>query len=587
MYILKFLQTMTVVLLSLTLFACGGGGGSSSSAPSPTGAIDLSVTSDGYKALTFNWADYSGASYYKLQVNPDGASGFTQQGGDIIGGSVNIQFPAVYLMDWINAEYILEAFDASNSLIASSTSTSIVSEMLSSITYFKAGNTIDTRADMFGYTVSLAADGNTLAVGAPGENANATGSGAVYVFSRIGSTWFQLAYIKTSNALAFGFGSSVSLAADGNTLAVGAPNELRYNNGSKVGAVYVFSRIDSAWSQQAHVKAISNSYDRDLFGRTVSLAADGNTLAVGAYGEKSNATGVNGDQSNNKLDEAGAVYVFGRSGSTWSQQAYIKASNTGNEDQFGYSVSLAADGNTLAVGAISEDSNATGVNGDQSNNTLVQAGAVYVFSRIGSAWSQQAYVKASNTLANDQFGHTVSLAADGNTLAVGAYGEDSNATGVNGDQSNNTLDEAGAVYVFSRIGSAWSQQAYVKASNTDAWDRFGVSVSLAADGNTLAVGAWNESGNAIGLNGDQSNNGLVQAGAGYVFIRNGSIWSQQAYIKASNTNAGDTFGRTVSLAGDGNTLAVGAISEDSNTTTAVNGDQSNNTSVQAGAVYLY
>jgi hypothetical protein len=155
-------------------------------------ALEMSVTIGGYKELPFNWADFSGASYYRLLVNPDGASGFTQDSVDIIGSSVNVEFPEVYLMDWINAEYILEAYDASDSLIASSESTSIVSEMLSSISYFKASN--PNANDRFGYSVSLAADGNTLAAGAHKENSNATGvnvdqsdnsvpsAGAVYLY---------------------------------------------------------------------------------------------------------------------------------------------------------------------------------------------------------------------------------------------------------------------------------------------------------------------------------------------------------------------------------------------------------------------
>jgi hypothetical protein len=140
------------------------------------------------------------------------------------------------------------------------------------------------------------------------------------------------------------------------------------------------------------------------------------------------------------------VYVFIRSGSTWLQQAYVKPSNTEGGDFFGGSVALSADGNTLAVGAVGEDSNAIGVNGNQADNSSSGAGAVYVFSRSGSAWVQQAYVKASNT--GGYFGDSVALSADGNTLAVGALYEDSNATGIGGDQTNNSASNAGAVYLY-------------------------------------------------------------------------------------------------------------------------------------------
>ena len=135
-------------------------------------------------------------------------------------------------------------------------------------------------------------------------------------------------------------------------------------------------------TQQAYVKA-SNPAESANFGSSVALSRDGNTMAVAAYYEPSAATGINGNQNDRSIPEAGAVYIFTRSGSTWSQQAYIKASNTGQAgvgdgfaegDQFGYSMSLSADGNTLAVGAIGEDSAATGINGDQADNTANQVG---------------------------------------------------------------------------------------------------------------------------------------------------------------------------------------------------------------------
>ena len=212
-------------------------------------------------------------------------------------------------------------------------------------------------------------------------------------------------------------------------------------------------------------------------------------MAVGATREASAATGINGNGSDNT---AGAVYAFTRSGTVWSQQAYIKASNAGADDHFGQSVALSSDGSTLAVGASAEASAATGINGDGSNNTVIDAGAVYAFTRSGSAWSQQAYIKAGNTGAGDLFGSSVALSSDGSTLAVGASAEASAATGINVGQSDNTAGDAGAVYAFTRSGTAWSQKAYIKAGNTGANDGFGYSVALSSDGSTLAVGAYGE-----------------------------------------------------------------------------------------------
>src|SRR5262249_32652836 len=158
----------------------------------------------------------------------------------------------------------------------------------------------------------------------------------------------------------------------------------------------------------------------------------------------------------------GAVYVFSRSTGTWAQEAYIKASNKGGF--FGDSLALSADGTTLAVGADAEASGASGIDGDQSDVSTFNAGAAYLFRRQGTTWSQEAYVKASNARTSAQFGLSVALSGDGSMLAVGAPGESSKATGINGDQSDASADRAGAVYVFSKPGGKWQQDAYVKAS---------------------------------------------------------------------------------------------------------------------------
>jgi len=153
------------------------------------------------------------------------------------------------------------------------------------------------------------------------------------------------------------------------------------------------------------------------------------------------------EQGNVSALYAGAVYVFTRNRGTWTQEAYIKASNTDPGDFFGLSVALSGDGATLAVGASEERSDATGINGNEASNDAPIAGAVYVFTRTQATWAQQAYVKASNTHASGAFGQSVALSADATTLAVGATGERSNATDIGGDQSDDTAPGAGAVYL--------------------------------------------------------------------------------------------------------------------------------------------
>jgi cysteine-rich repeat protein len=564
-----------------------------------TPAVPLLNLSFASKRLLFSWSAVARTDYYQLNQSKDGGVTFQTTGGHLTGTTTSVDV-AVYFYDWANQRYRI---DACNTLGCSpSNVVDTAGASVWAIGYLKASN--PEANDSFGTTVALSPDGATLAVGTTGEDSAAKGiggsqtdnsassSGAVYVFTRTGSTWSQQAYIKASNGEASDFfGYSLALSSDGNTLAVGAFGEDSATKGiegvqtdnaaANSGAVYVFTRTGSAWAQQAYIKA-SNTEASDSFGQSVALSGDGNTLAVGAVGESSAAKGIAGSQTDNTASFAGAVYVFTRSGSAWGQQAYVKASNTSAASVFGHAVALNSDGNTLAVGAPGESSASKNVGGLQTDTTAPNAGAVYVFTRSSTTWLQQAYVKASNTDASDYFGDSVALSADGNTLAVGADGEDSGSS----IQTDNTVQDSGAVYVYTRAGSAWSQQAYIKASNPNTSDVFGDPVALSADGNTLAVAASGESSAAQGIAGSQSDNAAENAGAVYVYTRSGSTWSSRAYVKASNTEASDYFSASVALSADGNTLAVGADGEDSSAM-GVGGNQISNAAARAGAVYLY
>lgn len=391
-----------------------------------------------------------------------------------------------------------------------------------------------------------------------------------------------------------GFGTAVSLSADGNTLAVSAPGESSSatgidgdqsdNSAIESGAVYLFRFEGASWLQEAYIKA-SNTDSGDRFGEAVALSADGQTLAVGAFGEDSNATGIDGNQTDNSAGGAGAVYLFRYDGTNWAQQSYLKASNTDSGDEFGWAVALSSNGKTLAVSAREENSGTIGINGGQDDETAEGSGAVYLFRNDDTAWSQQAYIKASNTDAFDTFGEAVALSANGQTLAVGALDEDSSATGIDGDQNDNSAGRAGAVYLFRLDGTDWIQAAYLKASNTEFSDLFGSAVALSADGNTLAVGAGLEFSGATGVGGDQNDNSAPWSGAVYVFGFDGMTWSQTAYVKAPNAETEDGYGKVV-LSADGETMAVGAPPEDSNAT-GIGGDQGDNSAENSGAVYLY
>ncbi len=456
--------------------------------------------------------------------------------------------------------------------------------------YFKASNTgLD---DKFGYRVALSGDTLAVGAyledsSSTGSNSTpdelSIDSGAVYVFTRSGSTWSQQAYIKASNPMASAY-FGASLALSGDTLAVGAYGESGLATGA--GAVYVFTRSGTTWSQQDLLRG-SNAAQGDQFGYSVAL--DNDTLVAGALREDSSTSGVN-TTPDDLAQNAGAAYVFTRSGTSWSEQAYLKASNTDAGDQFGYSVAVSGD--SVAVGAWREDSNATGVNPGtvaEADNSAFWAGAVYVFMRSGSSWSQQAYIKASNTdggdattnpvTAGDTFGASIAIHDD--TLVVGAYLERSSAQVINGDETDNAFSGAGAVYVFTRSGSTWSQQAYIKPHNAAVGDWFGYSVAVYD--NTLVVGAVREDSVEQGLTGSGVDDTAQNAGAVYLFTRSGTTWTQQKYIKSSNNEGGDWFGVDVAI--DAGLLTVGAWREDSSTS-GINSTPDNNLN-DAGAAYVF
>jgi hypothetical protein len=405
----------------------------------------------------------------------------------------------------------------------------------------------------------------------------------------------QQAYAKASNPDSNDrFGYAVALAGD--TVVVGAPGEDSAttgvngdesdNSATDAGAAYVFARSNGVWSQQAYLKA-ANAQAGDQLGHAVAM---GNpfTVVVGAPLEDS--AGFN--PSDNSAADAGAAYVFQGSGANWNQQTYLKATNAQAGDQLGFA--LAADAQAIVAGAPFEDSAAVGVNGNQFNDFAPDSGAAYIFQP--SSPTPQAYLKASNTGAGDQFGYAVAItdqSGAGETILVGAPFEDSAATFVNGAQNNEAAPNPGAAYLFLRGGSTWSQNSYLKASNTGSGDMFGQSVALAND--WAAIGAPNEDSAAAGTDGDSFNNGAPNAGATYIYGRfftpqSTYVWSPTAYLKASNTGPGDQFGQAVAIGGSwtnstGVSLVIGAPFEDSGLA-GINPPPNNEAAADAGAAYL-
>ncbi len=385
------------------------------------------------------------------------------------------------------------------------------------------------------------------------------------------------AYLKSSNTGA-GHAFGYSVAVSGDTAVVGAPfedsstpgvNSTPNEGAADAGAAYVFVRNGTRWSQQAYLKA-SNPDPGDNFGGSVAVSGD--TVVIGAKHEDSSTPGVN-QPANESAADSGAAYVFVRTGTVWSQEAYLKAGNPGAADRFGLFVSVS--GNTVAVGAPLENSSTAGVN-QPPDEAAPFSGAAYVFVRSGTVWAQQAFLKAGNSGSYDGFG-TVALAGD--TLIVGAPSEDTGTPGVNQPPNENALS-SGAAYVFVRSGTTWTQQAFLKAGNPGEYDFFGAAVAVSGD--TAVVGASSEDTGTPGVN-QPPNENAVNSGAAYVFVRNGTVWTQQAFLKAGNAQQYDDFGSSVAVSG--NTVVVGAPSEDGSATN-MDGPPDEGTQ-NSGAAYVF
>ena len=366
----------------------------------------------------------------------------------------------------------------------------------------------ETGEGRFGLSVDLSADGNTALVGGPRDDSNV---GAAWAFTRSGSTWGQQGGKLTGGGEtgAGEFGFSVALSSDGNTALTGVPEDA-----AATGGAWALTRSSGLWSQQGP-KLTGGDEDNSEQGVLVALSADGNTALVGGW---------------NDDGRKGAAWVFTRSGGAWSQQGpkLVGAGVTAG-DGFGTSVALSADGNTALIGAPGNEE---------------RKGAAWVFTRSGGTWTQQGgKLVGTGANGNPWFGYTVALSGDGNTALIGGW-----------------LDNAwkGAVWVFTRSGSTWTQQGgKLTANDEDGEGMFGTNVTLSADGNTALIGGWNDD-SEFGGHLDYSGKG-----AAWVFTRSGSTWTQQGPKLTPNDEAGNgKFGTIVALSANGDTALIGAWNDD-------------------------
>ena len=359
----------------------------------------------------------------------------------------------------------------------------------------------------FGMTVDI--DGNTAAVGASGFQFSDFPLPVVCVYTREATNWTKEQCLTEEDEVPnsddnYGF----AIAVSGNTLVVGAASDV--TNGVTGGAAYVYVRDGHSWSLQQKLFA-SDRANFDQFGIAVDVVGD--TIVVGAHGD------------NDEGFQTGAVYVFRRNGTTWTEEQKLKASDAAPDSAFGASVAL--NGQTIAIGAPSESSGA------------LSSGAVYVFVNDGTSWQQQGKIKANSAMMNQQLGSTVSVSGD--TIVAAAPGE---LIGEPADDFNNVLSK-GAVYIFERTGTSWDHQK--RFFERDRNRTGGFAVRAAIDGDTIIVGD------------PTYDAGARFTGAVYVFERKGNGWSLKHTLAANDGQFLQAMGFSIAVSGD--TVIAGTQSQ--------------------------
>ena len=557
------------------------------------------------KKVAFVWTSVPGASSYKFMVRERADLAFTQSGADRPANenAMAIKVP-VHLYDW-SSPFPAYRVDACNP--AGCTPSQVVEAprigSVAATGYLKASD--PTLLARFGYSVAVSGNGATVAVGAPFANEE---SGAVYIYTAPVSGPVlapQPLKISAPSAQKMRFGISVALNETGDLLAVGAPFDDHRQSGVSTypaipngdaiqsGGVFVYSRVNGAWSTTpVYIKA-SDVDLGDQFGSAVALSDT--TLLVGAPKQDSPTDGI---EMTNAAIDSGAVYAFVATNGGWVQSSrIIKASNIGSGDNFGSAVAMSDAGDIVIVGAPNEDGDGTGID-PVDTETKENSGAAYRFVRsdpgngLPPEWTSPQRFKAMNSGAGDLYGSSVAVSASGDVLAVGAPQEDGTSLEVPNDEGDNV----GAVYVYTRLPAGNVDVAYLKALHRADSALYGSSLALSGDGNILAVGSPGDALNQTGVDGDASSPTVMPNGAVDVLVRQaGALWSSQDlsvigkhYVKPIVADIGDLFGSAVSLSSDGNTMLVGARAEDGNGRNINSSNNpSNNTIADSGAAYLY
>lgn len=526
--------------LSMLLSACGSDtappAGHSAFSCNDAGSAPAVKATFGLREITLAWSLTTKAGF-RLEV--DEGSGFVPL-GDVPGTQcrVELPLPPLYSVDWNNTRYRVAACDDDGNC----ESTEGVefrltpADSISAIGELHYGDAMP--SERFGLSMAVSAGGDTLAVGSPASE-DVGGEAHVYVFALAEQGWSLTDDLVGS--LEGGFGRAISLSADGQLLAVGAPG---------AGTVYLYVRGDNGWDLRETLTA-SNINDDNRFGWSLALSGPGDHLFVGAPAEKASYSGL----------VSGGVYWFSKGNDGWQQRGLLEASEPSL--LFGEVVVVDRSGSRLAVAAPNE----AGCAGDGQEN-CVHAGAVHIFERNDDAYVHTARIVAVEPAANHHFGRELVISGDGRTLAASVMFPGPGA--------------GGRVHVFRDEPAGWHHEVELVAPNIEPWDGFGAGLAMDHAGDTLLVGATGDQGRGHGIGSDMHEKNAARGiGAVWAFERTDN-WRSINYLKAPEA-AVTGFGRAIAISADAQVVFISATRDASGTSDVATQDNNGH----RGAVFMY
>ncbi len=359
---------------------------------------------------------------------------------------------------------------------------------------------VPTGSANFGGSLALNSDGTRLVIGESFYvNGSYIDSGRFYIFFKSGSSWIIETVINGTQAVGYRyFGYSVDIDSTGTRVVVGAHGS---QSGLSAGEVHIFTRTGTSWNIEKSL-TFSISQVNDHIGTSVCISDDGNTVAVGApYADPSQAN-------------AGRIFVFTRSGTSWTEQALLTSDIVADSGRFGEAVDISGDGNRIITSSVNSNS-------------------IYIFSKSGTVWSLEQKITPPVGVTFSQLERSgwryFSINTTGDRFILG-FGF-----------------STGVAYVYSRTGTVWTQEAQLIASDIQSSDGFGSSVSISGDGSVAVIGSY-----------ENDPSGFNNGGAVYTFTRIGTTWTQRTKLTASNKAAGDYLGNSVAISSNGNRIAAGA-----------------------------